>query len=162
MASNRTLAHEAIRLATLVENAGITGPNADLLLGLLSKLSAHPTAKRTTTTAPEAKTTTEATPAPAKKRTRPPRAVPPGTWNPDRGRMLALQGREFDAPTIAKAVCAVFTAEASGFKTTDASIADAVSEAFPENHYAEYRVGNDRKKWANNLFAFQGKGVFAV
>lgn len=144
-----SLQTQLIETAESIRTAGFNGPKTELLLALLEKASAQPqvAAKAATQT-------------PVRKHTREPRPVPPGTWDANRGRVLVLGGQDFDAPTIAKGVCAVFTAQAQGFKATDAQISEAVQGAFPENVYHEYRVVVDRKKWALNKFGFQAKGLF--
>ncbi len=156
MAKNSSLAAELVRMHALVEGSKLAGPKTEQLLALLAIASALPEAKQQQPDDGRDSAGNDYTPPPKPKRTRPARPVPPGTWNPNRERTMVLGGRDFDAPTIARGVCAVFTAELEGFKADDATIAGAVQHAFPENVYKEYRVHADRVKFAKGLFKFQG------
>lgn len=137
---------KALELANALKAANLTGPRAQELVALC--LSASKMGKPQPETQPE---------KPKPKRTRPSRPVPAGTWNPNRARVVLLDGQEIPAPTIAKAITYIFDAQLFDPCTDEraATIAAAIQAAFPENNYKPYRVWADQKKF--NLGTLPGQ-----
>lgn len=103
-------------------------------------------------------------PAVKPRRTREWRPTPPGTFvrGGSRQRTVAYDGTDFEAESIAHAICLILTAKAKPKadgkpqgKLDAEGIAAAIQAAYPENNYGPERVYIDYKKWVDGKFACQ-------